>query len=129
MCAVPKQQVLEPGQAAEQQPPAAAPGPDDAPGAGQVACPGAAGPGQAAADDQDHAAGAGPLPAHSPGWQQVLMSGLVIGSVLPMRVSAITYSIQQPTYTGPCLHPDCQEPLCKGNRLTRLTRDPRSCFT
>jgi hypothetical protein len=39
------------------------------------------------------------------------------GYVPPLRPSVVN-SLQEPDYSGPCLHPDCQHPnKCKGNRV------------
>lgn len=39
------------------------------------------------------------------------------GYVPPLRPSVV-HSLQDPDYSGPCLHPDCQHPnKCKGNRV------------
>ena len=47
----------------------------------------------------------------------------LFGYLPPVRLSCIR-SLAHPSYTGPCLHPDCSKQQCRGNRLIVQQRQP-----
>lgn len=51
------------------------------------------------------------------------LAAMIFSHLPPVRLSCIR-SLVAPTYTGPCLYPDCTEPSCQGNRLSIMRESP-----
>ncbi|KAL3152850.1 hypothetical protein ABBQ38_012165 [Trebouxia sp. C0009 RCD-2024] len=51
------------------------------------------------------------------------LAAMTFSHLPPVRLSCIR-SLVVPAYTGPCLHPDCKEPSCEGNRLSITSESP-----
>lgn len=53
----------------------------------------------------------------------VVLACTIFGYLPPIRLACI-WSLLHPQYQGPCLHEDCKEESCQGNRLIITSRDP-----
>ncbi|KAL3137449.1 hypothetical protein ABBQ32_006969 [Trebouxia sp. C0010 RCD-2024] len=51
------------------------------------------------------------------------LAAMIFSHLPPVRLSCIR-SLVGPAYLGPCLHPDCKEPSCEGNRLSIMSESP-----
>ncbi|KAL3163440.1 hypothetical protein ABBQ32_009816 [Trebouxia sp. C0010 RCD-2024] len=51
------------------------------------------------------------------------LAAMIFSHLPPIRLSCIK-SLVGPAYLGPCLHPDCKEPSCEGNRLSIMSESP-----
>ncbi|DBA87060.1 TPA: hypothetical protein ACH3X2_000303 [Trebouxia sp. C0005] len=51
------------------------------------------------------------------------LASVTFSHLPPIRLSCIR-GLVAPSYQGPCLHPDCKLPGCKGNRLYIITTSP-----
>ncbi len=51
------------------------------------------------------------------------LAAMTFSHLPPVRLSCIR-SLVVPTYTGPCLHDDCKETGCQGNRLSIVSESP-----